>query len=220
MSTPQQKLNLNPMACKLAESSAERFCQSRKKLNQGFTLIELLVAMAVLLMIAALSSEFIIKGFRSTTFESEQATAIQNARRGMEIMVKEIRGANNSERGDYPLATIESDNLIYYSDINDDGEMEKIRYWADGNFLKKTETAPGAGNNYTGAGATTVMSNYLNNQAEPIFTYYDNNRAETPNINNVRLINIRLKINVTPERAPADYYTETDVHLRNLKDNL
>ena len=69
-------------------------------------------------------------------------------------------------------------------------------------------------------GATTTIASYVNNQEEAIFTYYDNSYNETGLINNVRLINIKLKINVTPERAPMDYTVETDVTLRNLKDNL
>lgn len=202
------KKNLKPKSYKLKTKSS------------GFTLIELLIAISILLMAAALSSEFIIKGFKTTTFESEQETAIRNARRGMEIMVKELRGANNSEKGDYPLATIETNNLIYYSDIDDDNIMDKVRYFVDGSYLKKTVVAPDEDDEYSGAGETIIISNYLNNQAEPIFIYYDNNYSQTASINNVRLINIKLKINVTPERAPEDYYVETDVHLRNLKDNL
>ncbi len=186
----------------------------------GFTLIELLVTISIFIVITIISGEFIIMGFRATTFEAEQETAVQNARRGMEIMVKEIRGANNSERGDYSLDAVEEDNLIYYSDINDDGYMEKVRYFLDGSLLKKVVTPPGTANTYDAPGATTTISRYVTNQSERIFTYRDSSYAETNNINDVRLINIKLKINVTPERVPSDYDIETDVNLRNLKDNL
>ena len=188
--------------------------------NRGFTLLETIVAISILVTVTIIAAEFIIRGFKSTTFEAEQETAVQNARYGVEIMVKEIRGANNSERGDYPLSVIEEDNLIYYSDINDDGYMEKVRYFLDGFLLKKVVTPPGDDNNYDTAGATTTISRYVTNQSERVFTYYDSNYAETDDINSVRLVNINLKINVTPERAPNDYNVETDVHLRNLKDNL
>ena len=186
----------------------------------GFTLIEILIVMAIFSTVILLASDFIITGFRSTTFGSEQETAIQNARRGMEIMTKEIRGANNSERGDYPLSNIEEDDFVYYGDINDDGEMERVRYFLDGVLLKKVTTPPGPANDYNMPSATTTIANFMNNQAEAIFTYYDNNHTETSDLDSIRLININLKINVTPERAPNDYYVETDVHLRNLKDNL
>ena len=199
----------------------EQYIKMKLYLNKtGFTLMEMLVAMAVFLIVILLAGNFIITGFRSTTFGSEQETAIQNARRGMEIMSKEIRGANNSDRGDYPLATIEDNDFVYYSDINDDGQMERVRYFLDDTLLKKVTTPPGPANDYNMPSATTTIAKFMNNQEEAIFTYYDNNYIETGDLDSIRLINIKLKINVTPERAPNDYYVETDVHLRNLKDNL
>ncbi len=194
-----------------------KLCLNKKT---GFTLIETMVVMSILLFVFFVGYEFIVRGLRATTFGSEQETAIQNARRGMEIMTKEIRGANNSERGDYPLSTVENDDFVYYSDIDDNGQMERVRYFLDDTSLKKVATPPGPADDYNMPSATTTIAEYVNNQAEAIFTYYDNNYAETDDLDSIRLINIKLKINVTPERAPNDYYVETDVHLRNLKDNL
>jgi prepilin-type N-terminal cleavage/methylation domain-containing protein len=199
----------------------EQYIKMKLYLNKtGFTLMEISIAMAIFLTVVLLAGDFIIKGFRSTTFGSEQETAIQNARRGMEIMTKEIRGANDSERGDYPLSTVENDDFVYYSDIDDDGQMERVRYFLDDTLLKKVTTPPGPADDYNMLSATTTIAEYVNNQAEAIFTYYDNNYIETGDLDSIRLINIKLKINVTPERAPNDYYVETDVNLRNLKDNL
>ena len=186
----------------------------------GFTLMEILISMSIFVLIFILGGNFIIYGLRWTTFGTEQETAIYTARRAMEIMVKEIRGANNSEQGDYPLNTIEKDDFIFYSDVEYDGEMERIRYVLDGSELKKVVTQPGPADDYSLPGATTTIAAYVNNQEEPVFVYYDSDNVETTDIDSVRLIGIILKINVTPERAPNDYYVETDVHLRNLKSNL
>jgi len=188
--------------------------------NRGFTLIEILIAMSIFTVVFILGADYITTGFRGSTFQSEQETAIQNARRGIETMTREIRGANQSAQGDYPLATIDDDNLIFYSDVEYDDTMDKIRYFVDGSDLKKVVTQAGPANDYNQPGATTTIAHYINNQSEPLFAYYDSDYAVTDALNDVRLIKIRLKINVTPERAPNDYYVETDVHLRNLKSNL
>ncbi len=188
--------------------------------NTGFSLIEVMVATAILLLILTLGYNFIVTGFRASTFNYEQQTAIENARRAMEIMTREIRGANTSARGDYPLGRIGEDDFMFYGDINYDGVFERIRYFVDGSKLFKVVTQPGPLTDYQTVGATTTIANYVNNQDEPVFIYYDNDRDETSDIDRIRLVNIVLKINVTPERAPNDYYVETDVHLRNLKDNL
>jgi len=188
--------------------------------KQGYSLIEISVAISIFIFVFILGANFIIKGFQSTTFSSEQDTAVQNARRAMENLTKDIREARSSEKGDYPLSVNEEQNFIWYGDINNNGITEKIKYFLLNSTLQRIVVEPGAGNLYSGPGATTTIAQYVNNQAEPIFTYFDANNNETDEINNIRLINVKLKINVTPERAPFDYYLETDIQLRNLKDNL
>lgn len=195
-------------------STKKYFC------NAGFTLLETLIAMSILLIVFVLGSNYIITGFKSFAFGSEQEEAISTARRSLEIMTKEIRGANNSNQGEYPIQTMDSNDFIFFSDIEYDGDFEKVRYFLDGTDIKKTVTEPGSSNDYSGIGVTTIIGRYVNNQDESIFSYYDRDYTETTDLDSVRLIHIVLKINVTPERAPNDYYVETDVHLRNLKDNL
>ncbi len=191
-----------------------------KKNNKGFTLVEMLTVIFILGIIGTIFLHFVIMGFKSTRFESEQSEAVKQARDVMDIMKKEIRGANSSVRGDYTLSLINSDEFEFYSDINDDDVYEKVHYYADGTQMIKEVTQPGDLNDYSGTSTESVIAEYVNNQVEPIFTYYDSNYAETIDIDEVRLINIRFKINVTPEIAPADVYVETDVTLRNLKSNL
>jgi len=188
--------------------------------KKGFTLIEILVTMTIFSIIVTITGNFIITSFRSNRFISEQEQAVTNARRALDITKKEIRGANSSEQGDYPLRTIDNDDFSYYSDIDDDGEMERIRYYLSGTNLIKELTEPGASKDYSSSPSVTIISQYMNNQEENIFTYYDSSHTETSLINEVRLVNISLKINVTPSISPNDYYVETDVTLRNLKDNL
>jgi len=188
--------------------------------NKAFTLIEILVVMTIFSIFIAIGTTYIAQSFKSTTFDREEAEAVKTARDAMEITIKEIRGANSSEQGDYTLAKIADFDFIFYSDTNDDGKMEKIEYYREGSFLKRSETPPGPLNDYNVASSTSIVARYLNNREDPIFTYYDSGYVNTNVINNVRLINIYLKINVTPERMPADQIVETDVTLRNLKSNL
>lgn len=190
------------------------------KNQPGYSLIEIIVAISIFLLVFILGANFIIRGFRSITFGSEQETAIQNARRAMENLAKDIREAKSSEKGDYPLSVTEEQNFIWYGDVDNDGVTEKIKYLLLSDILQRIVVEPGAENLYNGLGATTTIAQYVNNQTEPIFAYYDANNNETDIINDIRLINIRLKINVTPEQAPLDYYLDTDIQLRNLKDNL
>lgn len=188
--------------------------------KKGFSFIELIVAIAIFLLIVTIVSAYLIQGFKISVFNAELQEAIENARRSVEIMTKNIRGANSSERGDYPLSVIDSDNFVYYTDTDDDDVMEKVEYVLDGLELKQTITEPGALNDYSEPGATIILADYVNNVENPIFKYYDANYNETSAINEIRLIKILMEINVTPERAPDNFSLEADVNLRNLKDNL
>lgn len=188
--------------------------------NKGFSLVEVTVVIAIMTIIFILGGNFIITGFRSTTFGSEQTDAVDNGRKALESLTLDVREAIMSERGDYALNTIEDQNFVWFGDIDNDGAVEMIRYFLENTSLKRIVTEPGDSNNYDGSVSTSTIASHINNQAEPIFYYYDSNNATTSVINNVRLVNIVLKMNVTPEIAPNDYYIETDVHLRNLKDNL
>lgn len=188
--------------------------------KNGFSLIEVLIAVLIASVLMMIVNRFIIQSYKSITFASEQEKAIGSARDAINIMVKEIRSANSSEQGAYALLVTEEQNFIYYSDVDSDGETEKIRYFLEDNELKKVVTEPGILMNYSGTSATSTIADYMNNQEEIIFTYYDVDYLEVSTINDIRLVNIQLKINVTPEIVPNDYWARTDVHLRNLKDNL
>jgi prepilin-type N-terminal cleavage/methylation domain-containing protein len=196
------------------------------KNNQGFTLIELLVYMLIFSSLVFLSSDFIINGFRSTTYGIEQEEATRVARKTVDQMTLEIREAKTSSCGDYLLDDVSSQNFSFYSNSDDDSVIEKIRYFIDGNELKKgVINATGTPLTYSVSDEIiSVVAEYINNQTITIFTYYDTNQNLIINPsgdkNKIRLIKIYLLVNVTPEIMRADYIIDMDIHLRNLKDNL
>lgn len=186
---------------------------------KGYTFVEMMIAIAIFIMLVALSSEFIVGGFRFTRFESELETAVTDARKAMDVMTKEIRGANSSAQGGYPLHTTNEQEVVFFSDIDDDGEMEKVRYYLAGSNLNKEVTEPGSLNDYSGTPESSVIAYYVNNLSDDVFRYYDEDYTQTSLVNDIRLIKIILKINVTAGISPDDYIIETDVSLRNLKNN-
>ncbi len=190
------------------------------KKSEGFTLIEVLISILIASVLMLILNRFIVESYKSITFASEQEEAVENARDALDIMITEIRSANFSQQGAYALLRTEDQDFIYYSDVDADGDTEKIKYFLEESELKRVVTEPGVLMDYSGAGSTSTIASYMNNQEESIFTYYDSDYLEANIINDIRLVNIQLKINVTPNIAPNDYWARTDIQLRNLKDNL
>lgn len=97
--------------------------------KKGFTIIEVLVAIAVFTLISGALMGSIVVIYRTQSYAVDQAVAIDEARRGVEVMAKELRQARYGENGAYPIGRASGKELIFYSDIDDDGRTERVRYY-------------------------------------------------------------------------------------------
>lgn len=200
--------------------------------KRGFSLIETIVLIFVFAIVMAALSVFIVRNYQLYSYNLQQVTAINEARRGIEIMVKEIREARYGEDGSYPILEAGDFNFVFYSDIDRDSAVERNRYFLDGANLKKGVVEPsGDPPQYILSGETTaIISAYARNgTTTPIFKYYNgdwpgdtiNNPLPTlTRLTDTKLMHVYLKINVDPKRPPDDFILESDTQIRNLKTNL
>ncbi len=198
----------------------------------GVTLVEVLVALGIFLFVIGIVWLFIQQSYSVQSFTLGQTIAVSEARRGVEKLVKEAREALPADTGAYPIEKAEDFEFIFYADYDRDAAVEKVRYYLDGsNFYKGVTEATGNPLEYLPENEQlTIISRYVRNEAdEPVFEYYDGSysgkESDTPlatpaNVAQIRLVHINLRINVEPDKAPTDYYLESDVQIRNLKDNL
>lgn len=193
---------------------------------QGFTLLEILVVMSLFVVMMIMIGDFIVQGLRASIFGYDQDEAVKNARKTMEQLTREIRESASSAAGNYVFDTVATNTLKFYTNVDSDSLTERVRYFLDGSVLSRgVVKASGSPLAYSDADETvSEVARYLNNEGTPIFTYYDTNNAliadPAANKNDIKLIHLLLKVNVTPARAPQDYFVETDIQVRNLKDNL
>ncbi len=200
--------------------------------QKGFSLMEMLVTIFVFGLTMIVLGNFIVSSYQYYNYNFQEISAINEARRGVEIMVKEIREAKTAEDGSYPLAQAGDLQFIFYSDVNHDGATERVRYFLDGTNLKKGVTPPsGDPPQYNLANEQiSILSKYVRNGApSPIFTYYNgdwpgdtaNNPLPTlTRLSDTKLMHVYLVINVDPNRPPNDFQLESDAQIRNLKTNL
>lgn len=103
-------------------------CRNQKFLA-GFTLIETIVVVTIFTLIIGAAAGSILMLYRTHGYTLQQSTAIEEARRGIEIMVREIREARDGENGSYPIEGAGDKEFIFYSDIDNDGQTERVRYF-------------------------------------------------------------------------------------------
>lgn len=190
---------------------------------RGLTFIEMLITVAVfaILMIAIVESVRFF--YRANTSSLEQSFQIDSARRGVEFMVRDIREARNGDDGSHPIANMGSTTLTFYSDTDSDASVERIRYDIVDTVLYRNVTdSSGTPPTYTGAGATSTVSDFVRNIEEivPAFRYYDTNGVEITDytrIGDVRTVTVNVIVNILPIRAPEEFTLRSSATIRNLR---
>jgi len=198
---------------------------------QGMTLLEIIVALGIFIMVTGTVMFFVNQGFQVQNFSLEQTIAIQEAQRGVSTMVREIREIQIADDGAYPIVLAQDSEFIFFSDMDKDDAVERVRYFLDGSIFKKGVIEPRTNpTQYVlGDEVINILSQYVRNSTTPIFIYYNrdwpsdevNNPLAAPaSVADIRFININLRVNVRESVAPSDFLLKTDVQIRNLKDNL
>lgn len=199
------------------------------KKNKGLTLMELLVTMAIFVLIMGVVSKFAGDIFRYEDIFSSGLTAYDEARKVLQPLASEIRSASSSSLGAYPIEETNTNSFIFFTDINNDGIKERVRYFLSGTILMRGVIVPaGSPLQYSsGSETTTEIVHGVRNGSTPIFTYYDTNYnggtsplSQPVSVLSVRLVKITLIIDDNINKPPASVTVTTQVAIRNLKDNL
>jgi len=160
---------------------------------KGLTLIEILLATFIFVLV------FLLIIFLTFNIDNVNTYFIFNLGKQKELMTtakiisKELRSMAQSNLGNYPLEDINNDQIIFYSDLDNDQLVEKIKYFTENNNLKKSIIKP-QGNplNYSSQNEVvyTLITDLTNNH---LFDYYDQNNQLTNNIEKVKLIKVNLE---------------------------
>jgi len=194
---------------------------------RGFTLIEILVASAimVILAVAFLGIQYILSENQTSAWRNY--LSIENANGAVSVLAKELRSATVSEIGSYPLEVANDQEIIFYSDYDYDGEVERIRYTLSGTILIKGVVEPtGDPLTYDSGGEKQKnVTEIVRNSTNPVFYYYNsgwptdtaNNPLALANrISDTRQVKIDLRTNPDPNDPSFDYILESDVKIRML----
>jgi hypothetical protein len=198
--------------------------QSTAHVHRGLTLVETLVAIAAGTATIIALTGFILSFYRTNTYAIEQSFAVNSARRGIERMVRDMRETTYSDEGAFPIITATPYSFYFYSDVDRDLNIERIRFYLDNGLLKREQTkSVGDPPTYTGGTTTTtIVSDYVRNASlsVPMFKYYTSAGVEVTNLTHVKdiaFVMVNVVVNINPLRLPSDFSLRSTATLRNLK---
>ena len=82
---------------------------------KGFTLVETLITITIFALIVGVISSFVVMTYRTYGYVWEQSIAVDEARKGIQTMVKEIRKAKTGEGGTYVIEGAQGKEFVFYS---------------------------------------------------------------------------------------------------------
>ncbi len=193
----------------------------------GFTLLELVITIAIFSLLIIAVGTFATDVFKSNREMSTSLIQVQDTKRTVSGLVNELRTVAISSVGSYPLAEAQATSLTFYSNIDSDSLVERLRYFLSGTTLKRGVLKP-SGSPLAYNPANERVNDAVAYVRNPdIFSYFDQNYRGTGNpltfpvnISSVRLVQIKLEVDRYLNLPPAAFILTTKANLRNLKDNL
>ena len=193
----------------------------------GFTFVETIMAMFIGSVVV--SSGFVVQKLvtQNYTESFEEVRQIDEVGMVVRRWVNELREIRDGEDGAYPLLKADDNEIIFFSDVDNDRKTERLRYFLEGSALKRGLIQPtGDPARYELAQeVVTVVSDKMVADTTPLFTYY-NRDYPGDMVNNpipmasrllsTRAVRLTVKVGLSKDFAVPDLKWESLVQLRNL----
>lgn len=195
--------------------------------TEGFTLVELIIGFSILLIIVVIVGSFSSNIFNSETFFQSSLSSQTETQQALQGIVSEIRSATPSSIGGYPIDIAATSTFGFYSDFDEDGIAEHIRYFLNGTTLQRGIIQP-TGNPLTYNQANETVVDIIHNvilSSNPVFTYYDQTYTGTQppltqpvNISFITVIGIQVQASAQNQGISSSFNAVAVP--RNLRTNL
>lgn len=191
--------------------------------------METVVVLGIFSIISIAASWLLIHSNRDTVIIWEQLATQAEGRKALEQVTDDVRRAEVSSVGSFPLVSTEEYSLVFYANIDNDLLRERIHYWIDDTILKKGVLKPsGEPLSYTGVEDVVEIAHSVVNiqKSVPVFLYFDESYSgdgaalEQPvGATDVHVIKVQLELEKDPTDTPVPLHVESTVQVRNLKTN-
>ena len=191
---------------------------------RGFTLVEMLVVIFITGIVGIAINSMVVNFYKTNAYLLEETKAIDSAHRGLSTSFIDLREASYGDDGSYPIRSVSTSSITFFSDVDNDGVVEKIRlYLLNGSFYRGVTESTSTPPTYVGQPElTTTIANYVRNSTTtPIFRFYDVNgtliSSSTVPIASIASISTSLMVDLNPLRAPDILILQETATLRNIR---
>ncbi len=202
----------------------------QNRAQRGFTLIEMIVSIAVFTVLASGVIVLIGNAVSTTNKVGVLSAHADQARKVSFRMMNELRNAVTSSTGTYALAAANDQSITFYSNVDTDAGIERIRYYISNGKLYRgllqPDTLPVR---YVDSDEVTqVVQENVANGSTPLFYYFDDTYDGTGSaltqpvaVTQVKLVRLNLLIFNRAGINSTNFFTVTaSGTIRNLKNNL
>ncbi|MEK7187979.1 MAG: hypothetical protein AAB691_04005 [Patescibacteria group bacterium] len=202
------------------------FFQSEKR--AGISFLEIILSMGVTAIIVLVLSKFSGTVTSIGTVINQRLQVQGDLEQGLQIMVTDIRSAGPSAYGSYAIESAASSSFVFYSDVDRDGTMERVRYFFGTSTLQKGVTEPTTSTPPTYVTSTEGVKIVVPNVkiSSSSFEYFGDTATSTftplaspIEIEAVRFMRISVTADVSTSSAPKPITFTNTVTIRNLRSN-
>lgn len=204
--------------------------------EDGFTLVELLVTMLVAgIMMGGILTLF-VNLTRAVATEHVRIQNQDDARLALNQITRYVRMASSSMSNmtsiTDSLATTDTTDIVFYADIDGDGQTEKNRYYLSGTALRMQTAEPNMAQSpptYTSYQTDGIIIDGVRNGSTPIFRYYRYDQSTTSLVETtspstaaqrreIVAVDVTLIVNEVPELDRGNARLESRVQIRQRYD--
>ncbi len=200
-------------------------------ISRGFTLVETIVAVFLFVGLVGAVSGFAIFFFKNFSFSYEEQQSVNLIHGAVTRISRDIREARTGNQGAWPIISAGDNEFIFYSDVTNDGRTDRVRYFLDGNLLKRGVIEPTQVpvEYHLSQEKITVIASGIDLGGKPLFTYYNglypSNMTNNPlptqlRLLSTRLVSIYLRSNISGNTINDAYEASASIQIRSMKDNL
>lgn len=195
-----------------------------KNIKTGFTLLETLIVLFIFSSLMILVVYFGINISSFNNFLAINMSSQAQIQLTLSSLVSELRSMGPSNLGSYPIEYASQNTLTFFSDIDQDGLFERVRYFLDGTIIKKGVIKPSGSPliyDLNDENVSDVVDYVTNNL---IFSYYPKKFSATDpamtapiNPNLIRSIKAEITADQTPNIEPGPVSFSTFATIRNFR---